>query len=255
MKRIAELLAAILLLISSLSASVEDNAGRIEGPGFDTPEEAVTAYIEAFQRNDLNAMLSTFAVESFVEHYDLENFVEQVRSYSINTPGYIPNLGEYSAALNLEYRRFSIVSDIRYQYLSLIESACIDGYTHKMDENASAEAFLNSIFPTDDQPWLSTIEFNGEVLEPNEIEFEPNYYYTEVNQHNIALWAANYGAPSFRSLAAMLKIRGEPYVLCMDVICYEGRWYNLTLNGNLGNLMHIYSLSGGLSPYPIPERD
>ncbi len=252
MKRIAALLAAILLLISPLSALAEDDAGRIEGPGFDTPEAAVTAYIEAFQQNDLNAMLSTFAMESFVEHYDLAKYVKRIGAYNLNV-GYVPNLGEYSAALNLEFRRAQIAGFIRQQYLSFTGATCIDGMPIPCEKDTPGEEFLASIFATDDAPMLSAIEFEGEILEPSELESVREYYYAKANLNNITLQTTYYGGESFRSFAAMFKINGEPYVLAMDVILYGGRWYNLTPYGILSALMRIDSFSGGLSPYPVPE--
>ena len=38
--------------------------GSLEGPGYDSPEEAVTAYLEAMKNGDARGMLSTFAIET-----------------------------------------------------------------------------------------------------------------------------------------------------------------------------------------------
>ena len=40
-------------------------AGSFEGPGFDSPEDAALAYIEAFNAGDVQGMISTFAIEIF----------------------------------------------------------------------------------------------------------------------------------------------------------------------------------------------
>lgn len=249
MKRIAALLAAILLLIIPLSVLAEGDGGRIDGPGFDTPEEALTAYIEAFQQNDLSAMLSTFAVETLAEHYDLGKQMERLGMYSPSV-GYIPSISGYSSALNVEYRRAEIVNTIRNQYLVLTGAACASGKPIPNENNLPGDEYLADIFAMDDQPWLAKIDFQGEILEPQEFT---ELYYHEANQKNIARSCACYGGDELQSLAAMLEIGGEPYVQFMDLIRYGDRWYNLTLLGNLAILMGLDSFSGGLSPYPIPE--
>ncbi len=50
------------------------NTGSYEGAGYATPEEAVQAYITARQAGDVSAMLSTFAIETYVDSYDAEAF-------------------------------------------------------------------------------------------------------------------------------------------------------------------------------------
>lgn len=251
MKRIAALLAAILLLISPLSALAEGNDNRIEGPGFDSPEEAVTAYIEAFQRNDLNGMLSTFAVETFAERYDLGKMVECLLGYPASL-GYVPSISDYSRALNVEFRRSYLLNLIRSQYLTLTGAACANGESINNYEKTPGDEFLAGIFAMDDSPWLATIDFQGEFHEPDEFS---EFYYIEITQRNIAKFTTCYGGDECRALAARLEIAGEPYVQLMDVIRYGDRWYNLTPGGHLANLVGLSTNSGGLSPYPIPEQN
>lgn len=247
MRKIAALLAAILLLIAPLSALAEDDANRVEGPGFDTPEEAMTAYIEAFQRNDLSGMLSTFAVETFAERYDLAEQVERLHSYSISS-GYIPGISGYSRALNVENRRFEIVNSIRNQYLVITGALCANGRTITNDERIPGEEFLASIFASDDSPWLTAINFQGEFLDPNALT---GLYDSEQVRENIARQLECYGGDEEQALAARFEIAGKPYVQFVDVIRYGDRWYNLTLGGNLATLLALDSYSGGISLYPV----
>ena len=64
----------VFLLILALACSflpfAAAESGRLEGAGYDTPEEALLAYIDALNRGDVGGMLSTFALESYVEHAD-----------------------------------------------------------------------------------------------------------------------------------------------------------------------------------------
>lgn len=45
--------------------------GKMEGEGFDTPEEAMEAYIRAFAANDIDGMIAAFAVETYAENYNV----------------------------------------------------------------------------------------------------------------------------------------------------------------------------------------
>ena len=84
MKKLFVCLLALLLTIPALAEAsdalrprrdeaVEDApdvtlAGlRFEGEGYESPEEAVAAYLEAMRNGDVAGMLSTFAIETYVE--------------------------------------------------------------------------------------------------------------------------------------------------------------------------------------------
>lgn len=222
---------------------------RIEGSGYASPEDAVTAYIEAFQRNDLEGMLSTFAVETFAERYDLAKEVERLGLYSISDD-YIPNISGYSNALNVESRRSRIVDSIRCQYLTLTEAACADGLIIQKEADISGEDFVAKIFATEDRSLLSEMDFREEFLPPDALS---ERYREESIQRNIAGVAQVCGGDEMRCVAAKLQIAGDPYILCVSAIRYGDAWYNCELGGALGSLLQIDALSGGLSPYPIPE--
>ena len=83
-KRILCVLAGAALLavtpvcsLDAESAAEEILETKMEGDGFDTPEEALTAYIEAFKKMDMNGMISVYAMESLLENLDLEALVEK----------------------------------------------------------------------------------------------------------------------------------------------------------------------------------
>ena len=63
MKKILTFLLA-LALCAGLCAC---GAGKVEGRGYGSPEEAVLAYAEALQAGDVKKILKTFAIETYVE--------------------------------------------------------------------------------------------------------------------------------------------------------------------------------------------
>ena len=54
---------------------------KMEGAGYKTPEDAVMAYAEYLKNGDMEGMISTFAVESYVEHFDMRAHLEYYDSY------------------------------------------------------------------------------------------------------------------------------------------------------------------------------
>ena len=49
------------------------------------------------------------------------------------------------------------------------------------------------------------------------------------------------------TLALEIELDGEDMYLCMDVACYDGKWYCLTQGGMIGSLMGIPMLHGGVA--------
>lgn len=48
-------------------------------------------------------------------------------------------------------------------------------------------------------------------------------------------------------LALEIELDGEDMYLCMDVACYDGKWYCLTQGGMIGSLMGVPVLHGGVA--------
>ncbi|MBP5763128.1 MAG: hypothetical protein J6W48_09170, partial [Lachnospiraceae bacterium] len=70
--------AAIVLVLTKMKDGFGKTA-KLEGDGYETPEEAVTAYAEYLQAGDFDGILSTFAMESFEENYSVEEFYDRIR--------------------------------------------------------------------------------------------------------------------------------------------------------------------------------
>ena len=77
MKKLIVCLLALCLLLPAAWAE----EFRYEGDGYATADEAAVAYANAFARGDVMGMLSTFAVESYVDHFDSEAYLSYIRIY------------------------------------------------------------------------------------------------------------------------------------------------------------------------------
>lgn len=61
--------------------AADGSAHAFEGSGFDSPEEAVTAYLEAMQEGDVQGMLSTFAIETYVDNVDAQTYLTRMGAF------------------------------------------------------------------------------------------------------------------------------------------------------------------------------
>ena len=108
----------IMLFAFTVTANAEET---VQGPGFDTDREAVEAYINAFIAGDISEILSTCAVESYVDGYSLVKNAERIGA--LNSPTFtgaeIPLSGDFARQLNIEARRSELTDMIRKQFLGL----------------------------------------------------------------------------------------------------------------------------------------
>ncbi len=239
-----------MILINVMSERSFASEEIIEGSGYASAEDAVTAYLKALQENDIEQMLATFAVETFVDNYDIAKNVDYFRAF-LPTIGYIPNISKYSRELNIEQRRSDLTSQIRKQYLTLTGSETVFDKAGKpipLEEGVTAQDLLNDIFATDDQETLNNIEI-GEFVAPETVF---KNYYDEVNQNNIAKRADSYGAEEIKVVYIWLLVGGTDCLMCMDTVCYSGAWYNLALQGFGASFLGVTVDNAGTLVAPTP---
>lgn len=224
-------------------------AGRIEGPGFDTPEDALAAYVQGWIDGDVSEMMAAYAVESFVEHYDLEAMTERNRSYN---PGisYLPNVSDLAFQINVETRKQEITDDIRCHYLALTRPELVleDIYFQPIpmgEDYATAKDLLDYLYASDDSMITDGIVYEGIFYEPE--RFTENYL-SEQNQEVLKNQALTYGAEEIRSVATAFTCGENQVLLIMDAARYDGKWYVLRAISNLSMILGLSTGMRGMVP-------
>lgn len=215
-----------------------------EGEGFKTPEEAIIAYVEAFSAADVEKMLSTFAIETYVSNYDFEKDVERFTAYLPHMEQKMSAKSEYAQTLNTYIRIGHLTENIQNQYFYAVlptDSPLANGMpvmvsdfsggASKIDEEMSNPDYLEK---------LKTIK-NIEIVNSEETEKAEIF----MKQQSEMLQEV-YGTDEIEYLCAQFEMDGEQYLICMDVFCYDGAWYNGTFNGTVGSLMGIPNNQGGI---------
>lgn len=240
----AILLAVILLVTGVFSLG---GTATIEGTGFATAEDAAKAYLTGLQNQDMDAMLSTFAVESYAAHYDFAALVERLKSYQPNFEMRLPGTNEYTQRLNIEGRRNQIVNQIIFQYMIYNTPDELNDYSPVTFEDAAAIAEFMEKFESNTQDYVfADIEITG-TLEPEDIS---EMYLSETNQQNIASQAKIYGADAgdVANVVITFEADGHEWIFCPQAIQYDGKWYLQSLQGNIAVLLGMTVYTGGIVP-------
>ena len=230
------------------STSVSKN-GKLEGPGFDSPQAAVKAYVEAFNRGDLPGMIATFAIETYMDNVDTQAYVERLKSAIYTIAETIPIGNEYFRNVKVAKRYGSIADALYYQYLfhntPEAYAKLADGkplYGSELGEITDYIAAMSDVPMTG---WFGKIEL-VQFLEPGDLH---DLYWNETNQKNISKLRVALGCDELAEAPVLLNIDGEEYLLCMQCARYGDRWFNNNLIGNVSNLLGLSTYTGGLEPY------
>ncbi len=238
----------IMLFAFTVTANAEET---VQGPGFDTDREAVEAYINAFIAGDISEILSTCAVESYVDGYSLVKNAERIGA--LNSPTFtgaeIPLSGDFARQLNIEARRSELTDMIRKQFLGLQQVKAISeenvGKMIPLKDYDSAEALINDMYGEKE----IVLSYKGDII-PN-VLLSSNYYRWN-SLKNLWKYADVAGADRQGSVAAIVYANDEPFLLTLGTIQYDGKWY-ITNISVIGMVLGATAYSGGLVPLNVSE--
>lgn len=243
---------AVLFVTGILKLDLGGPEPRLEGEGYDSPEEAVTAYAEYLKEGNLEGMLSTFAVESYVENFDMAMYIEMngiiLSPRAMAVTGTYPWNNDPGAALNLELRRQQVCDIIYAQYISQLLAgteyeSILDGMPKPLDAPSDeAEQFIRILRRP---PGFSNMKI-GKALFGEDMLSE-----SVLEQHSEILTRPNAAkADKLQDVCLELTIDGADYFLFFQTGRYHGKWYNMDSNSTLALLLGESSarFCGGLYP-------
>ena len=260
MKRITAILLTLVLSLSLCTAvyagetkeASKDEKDRIEGEGYETYEDALLDYMEYFFEGDLGGMLSTFAVETYVENYDIAKFLERagIFSMSLGANGMFSGDNEYAISLKTARREASLTAYFTNQYIYYsmiaagIEPSSASSYDLD-DYGGEADYMLDELFA--DPFWIGAdIEILGVVAPEDAGDIVPEAYFSSANQENIERIADWMGADEIVDAICVFTADGEQGCQFMQIARYGDVWYNVSLTGNLATICGLDVYVGGL---------
>lgn len=234
---------------TSQTAAAKDKVTKAEASGFDTPEEALLSYLDFMKAADISGMVSTYAVETYVENYDFEAQLKRLRSYHAMQEVKFPNVNEFAVSINIERRRNSIVNAILNQALVIADFDYDLTMPVMLKEDSDIETFVE-----DYQESLEGIDFGSiEVLglaKPADLEEK---YDSAMNRKYMNTLATVIGADEMESVVVVFRISSQKYLLCCDAARYGERWYLVNPGGNIGALLGISAWTSGAAPLSRSE--
>ena len=255
MKKLFATLLALALLASCCAALAE--APKFEGAGYDSPEAAVEAYIEAFNAGDVWGMLSTFAIETAVDHMDQKAAIQRIGAWQSTIREGAPVFNGYSRDLAVAQRVGAITNALNSSMLTYAwpeDFNTFDGmpvHFNGDDADARIDAFLGGFAASDFAGWIGQVALERFVTAEDLGVGEA--YFNESSQTNLARFAKACGCDELEERAAILNAAGRQYVQFMQCVRYGDRWYNYSQMPMLAHVCSIDVTTGGL--VALPDSD
>ena len=216
--------------IAGTAETVTDTAEpvfRYEGPGFDTPEAAITCYLEGLKNLDFEQMLSAFAWETQISHYDFNAYYDRIKAYMPSAKPRMPSVNDFMLSANLhELRSAQIDAIYRSLEVYILSDDYPNGKTIALKEDGEADAFLQKF----DNGRLEklTAMTNIRFVSPDTVT--NNKFSMERNQQNFVRQSAHYGADEVVNIVALASVGDETLYCCPTVARYGGRWYLVSVS-------------------------
>jgi len=239
-----------------------------EGPGYDTPEKAVGAYIEAIKSMELPQLWSTYAIESYVKNFNFEKSIEKIYS-DFSSPLLAPPSNDFSYSANI-VRRLTAISRPMSMQTHLIfydlmpyhyQIEFRDGYTvgsdlesdynHLLDEftGLSYDQFTRLLenYTYEKQQQLQIMEIKEIITSDGFARFSEKYaleryasYFTSYDyQDSIEEMCIQHGADEIMDIIIVLTINNDDYIMAPSVVRYGEKWRVLSDHGSISGLLGI----------------
>mgnify|MGYP004483117279 FL=1 len=200
--------------------------------GYDTPEETALAFVDAMKNKDIEQMLNLFAIESYVQHYNIPASLNS-DLYSISTSLLPMDDNTFAQNMNLVQRKCDIFFSMRCLYLSL--SSCFDSNVISFDmiENETSEDIINDFSKIKNEDDIFNIEATGiqDIHELYDKRSVSNTTYDDFINTYKQEHQEEYGYDDWMPVIVQCNWNNLPIFLCMEVAKYEDTWLILTLGG------------------------
>ncbi len=210
----------------SLVGSFSNEARSETEIGYTSPEKAAEAFADALKKCDVNGIVSTFAVDKYCEHFNLERYLNVMRAFTYMNDQ-LPKTDDFNKTINTATRKNAIISELKWFYFGLHES--FDGKSVAILNGDSTGLFLEYLSSFDFSKEMSEATF-GSILGVNDFE-SLNISAYERNTEQIKRYLDYEDITSF---AIEFDYKGDEYYIYLDVVLLDGKWYNLSMKSALG---------------------
>ena len=223
---------------------------KVEGNGFDAPEDALAAYINGLIDCNFDEMMAAFAVETYAANYNVAKAIEWSKAFVPTIMNYVPPVSDFSVRLNIETRRAEISRTMTAHYLILADSEGLCGEDNNgmpipLDAYDSTDALFEELYPVDETALLSSLSFKDEFYDPALLN---ESYSSDLTRNNMLKRADFISGEDMASVAAKLYAGEESFLLMADAVKLNGKWYLYSMGGTLGSIAALPANNQGMFP-------
>lgn len=220
-----------------------------EGPGAASAEDAVTTYMDGLAEADLEAMVSSFAIETYVGNFDMRAYLERIQVYQLGAmPLYLPPDSPFTKALAVEQRHNIVVEQVLFQTLRFVDPDLEPTEGVSLSDEAELEEFYSHLASA--ATTLDTTEAASFTFVPL-AEVDPEAaedYESERNQANLDELRGILGADEMTDLVVRFTVGKSEFFAFLSVVRYGDAWWVAQLGGNFATVMGIPALEVGAVP-------
>lgn len=236
-------------------APLNGQAMAYEGPGFDTPEAAVQAFLEALREQDLPSALRTFAWETRIQYGSLEGALERNKTWNRSLSPNFPKGSGLLDAMNVELARQYVISSLQYTLLALVnpDLDCMQVYSVNPKEEGSVAAFVAAF----DLSRLDVLGTLGDiriltVQEGVDQGYLPDTALSESLARSVENKRVSYGAEQLELRLAVFTMGGETYLFAPTIVRYADRWYLYHTSSEIMSLLDVIAVC--IAPLPAAQK-
>ena len=209
---------------------------RYEGTGFDTPEAAVTCYMEGFKNLDFDQILGAFAWETQIEHMSAQKYLERINAYLPSVYPRMPSVNDFMASANVSALRYMQASYI-YQALEvyILGEDAPDGKIITLKTPEDITAFLQKF----DNGRVEKLAQMSNIRFPDPDAITDGKYSAGKNPENRAKQTAYYNADEVVNVIGMADVDDEIFLCCPTVARYGKKWYLVSVGSFLSSILGV----------------
>lgn len=230
------LLASIIVLSMSACGSSTPSPSKYEGDGFNTPEEAVTRYLEGLKEMDYDKMLSAFAWESQISHFSVDAYLKRLKSVQMSYIPRMPSNNDFLFSANVNAIR---AKQTKYIYDSI--EAYLRGYsynyakTYSFDKEYEVDEYL-ALFNKEKIEKLTGMS-NIRFLTPDSITENK---FSERKELIEKIYEP-YCADEVDCIVALADVGDEILLFCPTVMRYGDKWYITSVDSAVDDILGLYN--------------
>ena len=196
---------------------------QYEGDGFDTPEDAALCYLAGLKNLDFSQLLSAFAWETQVDHYDYKAKVTRLRGIDPTIVPAMPAVNELLRSVMLEQIRSTQINYICRSLENYVNDEMSDSPTMSLVFQSETE--IDEYFDRCDNGKIENLATMKNIRFYTPDDLTKGKFSIEQNQKNYLKMNACYGADETKDIIIAADIGEDTVVVSPTVARYGDRWY------------------------------